>query len=384
MTDPNLKDKPKQAATHPGRRRTSTPNSGAAGHTRGNRAPGNNGGGPPRRLKTAPQRRKDTNNLSPVTQSHTQPPGAAAQPAEPGPNPAGRVPEPKVYIAHPTHWAGTRPNRTQPPTAARKTTLNAGQCVRRPREGRGRNRQAPPPKKNRGGGGGGAKTAHSHQTVCQHHKRRPNPPARRHRRQDPGRGTGGPPSQNRQHQARNSGPPGKGTPKHADTHHEKKKKKSQQPSSKEKGWGDRGHKARDRDTQQPTPQSQKKTKRAKNTPRQPSREGRGTAETRAQHARPHCTPEPETTGGKRSTHATTHVPKAGRNQSPTTNTTNSRQKRDNTTNRAQTHPTKTPARTGGVNETHTQPQPGPKHKRRTTVGNPVPTARALRQTVPCR
>ena len=59
-----------------------------------------------------------------------------------------------MYIAHPTHGAGTRPNRTLPPTTAQKTTLNAGQCVRQPREGRWRNRQAPPPKK-RGGKEGG-------------------------------------------------------------------------------------------------------------------------------------------------------------------------------------------------------------------------------------
>ena len=45
----------------------------------------------------------------------------------------------------------------QPPTAARKTTLNAGQCVRQPREGRGRNRQPPVKKKTEGGGGGGAR-----------------------------------------------------------------------------------------------------------------------------------------------------------------------------------------------------------------------------------
>ena len=63
-----------------------------------------------------------------------------------------------MYIAHPTHGARTRPNRTQPPPAAPKTTLNAGQCVRQPREGRGRNRQAPyPKKKNRGGRGGGVR-----------------------------------------------------------------------------------------------------------------------------------------------------------------------------------------------------------------------------------
>ena len=84
-----------------------------------------------------------------------------------------------MYIAHPTHGAGTRPNSTQPPTAARKTTLNAGQCVHQPRGGRGRNRQAPPPQKKETterGGGGGAKTAHSHQTARQHHQRRPTPP----------------------------------------------------------------------------------------------------------------------------------------------------------------------------------------------------------------
>ena len=94
---------------------------------------------------------------SPLTQSHTQPPGAAAQPEEQGHNLTGRGAEPNVYIAHPTHGAGTRPSRTQPPTAARNTTLNAGQCVRQPRGSRGRNRQAPPlrKKKHRAGRGGG-------------------------------------------------------------------------------------------------------------------------------------------------------------------------------------------------------------------------------------
>ena len=181
------------------------------------------------------------NNPSPLTQSHTQLPGAAAQPAEPGPNPARRGAEPNVYIAHPTHGAGTRPNRTQPPTAARKTTLNAGQCVRQPREGRGRNKQAPlPKKKQQRGEGGGRENSPQPLNRPPTPPEAAKPPPRRHRRQDPQRGTGGPPSQNRQHQARNSGPPGKGTPKHADTHHEKKK--SQQPSPKERGWGDRDHK----------------------------------------------------------------------------------------------------------------------------------------------
>ena len=187
----------------------------------------------------------------------------------------------------------------------------------------------------------------------------------------------------------------------AQTHTTLEKKKCQQPSPKERGWGDRDHKARDRDSQQPTPQSQSKTRRKnKNTPRQPNQERRGTAGTRAQHARPHSTPQPGKAGNKRGTrtnthprtapptrgcrrprgtgvhthsdipprsggaqpkpkpqharphrtaeperarcrrsaHTTTHVPYAGRNLSPTTNTTNtSRQTRDNTTNRTQTH-----------------------------------------------
>ena len=175
-----------------------------------------------------------------------------------------------MYIAHPTHGAGTGPNRTQPPTAARKTTLNAGQCVRQPREGRGRKRQAPPQKKgknNRGGRGGGAKTAHSHQTARQHHQRRPTLPPRRHRRQDPQRGTGGQPSQDRQHQARNSGPLGKGTPKHADTCHEKKRASS---PARKKGDGGTG-------TTRPgtgTPSNQHHKKKAQKThPDNPAKKG---------------------------------------------------------------------------------------------------------------
>ena len=71
----------------------------------------------------------------------------------------------------------------------------------------------------------------------------------------------------------------------------KKKKESHQPSPKGRGWRDRDHKARDR-------KKKRKNKSAKNTPRQPSQEGLGTAETRAQHTRPHRTPEPETAGGQ--------------------------------------------------------------------------------------
>ena len=76
-----------------------------------------------------------------------------------------------MYIAHPTHGAGTRPNRTQLKKAARKTTLNAGQCVRQPREGRGRNRQAPPPPPKKVGGRG-----KRHENSPQPPNRPPTPP----------------------------------------------------------------------------------------------------------------------------------------------------------------------------------------------------------------
>ena len=87
-------------------------------------------------------------------------------------------------------------------------------------------------------------------------------------------------------------------------HKEKKKKKRASNPARKKGDGGTGTtRPRDRDTKK----KRKKQKR-KNTPRQPSQEGLGTAETRAPHTRPHRTPEPETAGGKRGAHATTHVP----------------------------------------------------------------------------
>ena len=226
-----------------------------------------------------------------------------------------------MYGAHRTHGAGTWPHRTQLKTAARKTTLNTGQCVRQPREGRGRNRQATPPKKKKKEGGRGKR----HENSPQPPNHPPTPPKaarpppqekkkKKKRGGDPRRGTGEPPTQNRQHQASNSGPRGKGTEK-------KKKKESHQPSPKERGWRDRDHKAQKKKKKE---KKKPKQKKKKNTPRQPSQDGLGTGETRAQHTRPHRAPEPETAGGKRGAHETTHVPKAGRNRSPTTNTTNSR------------------------------------------------------------
>ena len=171
-----------------------------------------------------------------------------------------------MYIAHPTHGAGTRPHRTQLKTAARKTTLNAGQCVHQPREGRGRNRQAPPPpppKKKGGGGGKGTKTNHSRQTARQHHQRRPNPPPE---------GT-----EDRTHtEAQGDHPPKTGNTKpvtaaHGEKGHqnekEKKKKKERATSpARKKGDGGTG-------TTKPGTKKKRKTKAHKTQPDNPAKKG---------------------------------------------------------------------------------------------------------------
>ena len=224
-----------------------------------------------------------------------------------------------MYRAHPTHGAGTWPHRTQLKTAARKTTLNTGQCVRQPREGRGRNRQAPPQKKKKEGGRGkSTKTAHSRPTSRQHHHRRPGPPPRKKKKKKGG-GTPAEAQANHPPQTGNTKPV---TADHGEKGQKKKKKKRATSPARKKGDGGTG-------TTKPGKKKKKrkektKAKKKKNTPRQPSQDGLGTGETRARHTRPHRAPEPETAGGKRGAHETTHVPKADRNRSPTTNTTNSR------------------------------------------------------------
>ena len=289
-----------------------------------------------------------------------------------------------MYITQPTHGAGTRPSRTQPPTATRKTSLNAGQCVRQPREGRGRNRQTPPKKKQQQGGRGGDEgTADSHQTARQHHKRRPNSPPRRHRRQDFQRGTGGPPSQNRQHQARNSGPTEKGTTK--TRRHTPRWKKKKEPATQPERGGMGGQGPQGPGQGRPatnTTKPKQDTPEKKNTPRQPNQEERGTAETRAQHARPHSTHRPGKAGNKRGVPTNTHPRTA-----PLTRRCEDRAGRAHEHTRTPTPPkewrgaaeTQTPTRTpaphtgtgnGGVQTEHacnharvkSRPKPKPNHK----------------------
>ena len=87
-----------------------------------------------------------------------------------------------------------------------------------------------------------------------------------------------------------------------------KKKRASSPARKTGDWGtgttrpgtgtasNRNHKAKTRHAK----------KSAKNTPRQPNQKGRGTAETQAQHARPHSAPQPGKASNKRGTRTNTH------------------------------------------------------------------------------
>ena len=280
-----------------------------------------------------------------LTQGNTKPPGATAHPAEPEPNPAGRGAEPNVYITHPTHGAGARPVKTQPPTTNRKATQNADQCVHQPREVRGWNRWTAPKKKNRGEGG--ARSAHSHHTAHQHHKRRPNP-------HPDGTEDKTPQKAPRDHRAKTGNTEPRAAadrenrhPKQSDTHHaEKKKNKQQTTRPGREGMG--GQRPRDPRPPLPTDRHQKPPRNTKakpkgrgggenpnngntrtpprhrqppgmgggkwgthttaRTPQLPNQEGRGTAETRAKHTRPHSTPDQGEAGYKRGAHTHTHTP----------------------------------------------------------------------------
>ena len=133
------------------------------------------------------------------------------------------------------------------------------------------------------------------------------------------------------------------------------------------------------------------------TPQHPSQEWRGAAKTRAQAQTP--TPHsPARSGGVQAgcahKHTQTPTPQpgvAGRSQNPTPDTHMhtahpSQEWRGTSGGHAQTHthPITPSQEWRGAAETPAQAQPGPKHKRHTTVGTPMSIARALRQPVPCR
>ena len=218
----------------------------------------------------------------------------------------------------------------------------------------------PPPQKkkknNRGGRGGGAKTAHRHQTARQHHQRRPNPAPEGTEDRTPKEAQGDHPVK--------TGNTKPGTAAHWEKGHRNKqthttkKNKRQQPSLKERGWGDRDHKARDRDTQQ-------KKKRKKHTPTtQPRRAGHsrdpGPAHTPTPHART------GNGGGQAGRPRNDTRPISRPNQNP------NHEHHKQPTLEGQHHKPCPNTPTGGVNKTHTQPRTGPKHKGRTTVGTQCP------------
>ena len=174
-----------------------------------------------------------------------------------------------MYRAHPTHGAGTWPHRTQLKTATRKTTLNTGQCVRQPREGRGRNRQAPPPKKKKEGGRGkGTKTAHNRPTDRQHHHRRPAPPPGKKKKKKK-RGTPA--------EAQGNHPPETGnikpvTADHGEKGHGKKKKKREPPAQPaRKGMEGQGPQSPEKKKKKKEKKKPKRKKKKKTHPDNPAK-----------------------------------------------------------------------------------------------------------------
>ena len=201
-------------------------------------------------------------------------------------------------------------------TAKQKATANSSpenhtECrpVRSPAQGRRRDDQAgplPPPKKTGGGRGGGQKqlTATKPPANTTRGGQTPHPEGTEDR--TPKEAQGDHPAQ--------TGNTKPGTAAHREKGHRNMqthttRKKNKEPVAHPSPKGDGGPGATRPRTGTPGNRHHKanKKKRKKHT-RQPSEEERGTAETRAQHARPHRTPEPETAGGKRSAHETTHVP----------------------------------------------------------------------------
>ena len=252
-----------------------------------------------------------------------------------------------MYIAHPTHVAGTRPSRTQPPTARRKTTLNAGQCVRQPREGRGRNRQAPPPKKKGGGAGGGAReqpTATKWPANTTRGGQTPHPEGSEDRTPKEAQGD---------HPAK-TGNTKPGTAAHREKGHrnmqthttlkKKKKKPAAQPERKGRGGQgpqDPGQGQPATDTTKPNQDTQKKKRKKHTLTTQPRKAGHSrdpgparmpTHRTSARkggeqagrahkHAPPHSNPSQEvqetTRDGRTSTHTPQHPPKGRRGAAET-------------------------------------------------------------------
>ena len=287
-----------------------------------------------------------------------------------------------MYITHPTHGAGARPGKTQPPTANRKNNTEC-QPVRAPAQGRQREEQADPPKKQKKTtGGGGGENGQQPPGCPPTPQEAAKPPTQTAPKTGPPKGAPGDhPSKTSNTKRRAAAHWEKGHPKHADTHHAGKKKHKQQttrPGREAMG----GQRPRDPRRRQPATDSSKPKKKPPKwrggakphqrqhphtpAPQAAPQEGRGKAghthdsthtPTTPPQGEVGCSrnPVPNThahtahqnrewrgAGGARTQPRTSQNPNqdrrgAGRNPSPTANTANpSGEKRGETTNRTKT------------------------------------------------
>ena len=207
-----------------------------------------------------------------------------------------------MYITHPTHGAGTRPSKTQAPTATQLTTPNANRCVHQPREGRGRNRHTPPPKI--GGGARDTPTAMKTPTHTTGGGQTLQPDGTEDGTHGaPRRNTGGPTNVNWRHPTESSGPSEDGKPctrQHTPRwgrDRQKNREKNTQTQPEREGKG--GERPREPRPGQPATDTTKpRHDRAKNytAPPQPEKkqkgEGGGQTPPTAIPAHPHATGGP--------------------------------------------------------------------------------------------
>ena len=215
-----------------------------------------------------------------------------------------------VYITHPNHGAGARPSQEQAPTATRLAKPNDDQCVHRPREGRGRNRQTPPPQKKMGnkqraetrkkGGGQEADTQpQSHAATPQEEGKPPGQatPKATFTTGSPERTPEDRPAKPGDTQQRAAPPGRKEHPGYAGTHPTSEvagRKKTHGCSRNDRRRGDGDQETQDRDTQRRTPQRHDTTGPKTASPPQPEKKNkRGGGGANPTHVNPSHNPTPQ-------------------------------------------------------------------------------------------
>ena len=299
---------------------------------------------PPHTTHQTPRRRR-----TPARSGGDRPPTPAAKPSQ--------------------EWRGVAHRNLRQEWRGTNHTTHQPQSERPPREGKGRNSQAapPPPKK---------KQPTATKPPANNTKGGHTPRTEGTEDRTPKEAQGDHPAE--------TGNTKPGTAAHREKGHRNKqthttkKRKTQQPSPKERGCGERpqgpgqGHPATGKKKAQKTHPDNPAKKGGAHPRPVPSthaytahrnRKRRGASETRT---------KPNTSLKRADTKAQPRTPQTAAKRGTTPQT-----------EPKHTHPRPGP-RLAGVNKIHTQPQPGPYHKHKPTVGNPVPTARALRQPEPCR